>query len=175
MVDPHRFEGARIEPSAFADDTGAADPALARALAAYDRGEGGEGGYPAVLAALVPTRLLVPVVAVLGEVEYDENGLARDKTSEMAAVLMTGADGRMALLAFTSTETLARWNPEARPVPVGAQEAARSAVQEHAAALVVDLAGPVTFVLEGEDLQAVAAGWTLARVGDRLGWLRPES
>ena len=36
----------------------------------------------------------------------------------------------------------AAWNPEARPVPVAARLAAQSAVQEEAAALVVDIAGP---------------------------------
>ena len=35
--------------------------------------------------------------------------------------------------------------------------AARAAVQERAAALVVDVAGPVPFVVEGEDLRALAA------------------
>ena len=56
-----------------------------------------------VLALLQDARLLVPVVALLGEVDHDERGLAHDKTSDMAAVLMTGRDGRTALLAFTGT------------------------------------------------------------------------
>ena len=94
--------------------------------------------------ALQDARLLVPVVAMLGEVEYDDRGLAHDKTSDMAAVLMQGADGRLALLAFTSTAALAAWNPEARPVPVAAKLAAQSAVQEEAAAMVIDVAGPTT-------------------------------
>ena len=112
-------------------------------------------------------------LAVLGEVEYDEAGLAHDKTSDMAAVLLTGADGRLALLAFTGTEALQRWNPDARPVPVTTALAAQAAVQEGAAALVVDVAGPVTFVAEAEDLQGLAAGWTPARVGGRAAWIRP--
>jgi len=115
----------------------------------------------------------VPVVALLGEVEYDEHGLAHDKTSDMAAVLMTGRDGRLALLAFTGTQTLTRWNPEARPVPVATQLAAQSALQDQAAALVIDIAGPHTFVIEGADLEAVARGWTLAEVGGRSAWIRP--
>ena len=99
----------------------------------------------------------MPVVALLGEVEYDERGLAHDKSSDMAAVLLTGADGRMALLAFTGTDALAAWNAEARPVAVPTAIAARAAVQERAAALVIDVAGPVPFVVEGEDLRALAA------------------
>ena len=82
----------------------------------------------------------------------DAAWLAHDKSSDMAAVLLTGADGRMALLAFTGTGTLAGWNPEARPVAVPTAVAARAALQERAAALVVDVAGPVPFVVEGEDL-----------------------
>ena len=140
---------------AFPDDDGAADPALTTALAAYGSGA---GDYDAAFAALAPSRLIVPVVAVLGEVEVDEQGLARDKSADMAAVLMQGLDGRRALLAFTSLATLAAWNPEARPVPVPARTAALAAVQEDAAALVVDVAGPVTFVVEGAALTRLATG-----------------
>jgi SseB protein N-terminal domain len=170
MVDPHRFDGARILESSFPDDTGVADPRLTGALAALSTGT---GGFAEVVEALAPTRLLVPVVAVLGEVEVDEQGLAHDKSSDMAAVLLTGGDGRMALLAFTSSDSLTRWSSEARPVPVPARVAAQSAVAEGADALVLDVAGPAQFVLEGEDLVAFASGWTLTRVGDGLGWLRP--
>ncbi|HEU4810971.1 MAG TPA: SseB family protein [Nocardioides sp.] len=160
----------RLIESGFADDTGAADPGLVAALASY-------AAEPArsaeVLGVLGQARLLVPVVAVLGEVEYDDAGLAHDKSSDMAAVLLQGNDGRMALLAFTGTESLARWNPDARPVPVTAQLAAQAAIQDQAAALVIDLAGPTTFVVEGEDLHGLASGWSLARVGGRVAWIRP--
>ena len=171
MVDPNRFAGAEILQSSFPDDDGGTAPRLLAALEAYDVDP---TAATAVIHSLAPSRLLAPVVAVLGEVEYDERGLAHDKSSDMATVLLTGADGRQALLAFTSLDSLRRWNPEARPVPVPAPVAAQSAVQEKAAALVVDVAGPTTFVLQEHDLEAFAAGWTFARVGDRTGWLRPE-
>lgn len=158
----------RILESSFPDDDGSADPAVAAALSAYARG----GAYVDALMALRSSRLLVPVVALLGEVEYDEQGLAHDKTSDMAAVLLQGADGRLALLAFTSTDALAAWNPEARPVAVPARVAAQSAIQDDAAALVIDVAGPATFVVEGDDLTGLAAGWQLARAGERSAWIR---
>jgi hypothetical protein len=158
----------RLLGPGFPDDTGQGDPALRAALAAYGAGADAQ---VAALAHLAPSRLLVPVVAVLGEVEVGADGLARDKTSDMAAVLLEGADGRLAMLAFTGIDTLAAWDPQARPVPVTARTAAQSALQEGAAALVVDVAGPATFVLEGDDLQGVASGWTLTRVGDRSAWL----
>src|SRR4029453_15058159 len=98
--------------------------------------------YVDALLALQDARVLVPVVAVLGEVEYDAPGLPHDKTSDMAAVLLKGADGRLALLAFTGTEELRAWDPEARPVPVALRLAAQSALQGGAAARVVRGAGP---------------------------------
>ncbi len=91
MADSPRFDGARILQPGFPGDTGEADPELAAALAAQD---GTAATFAGVVAALAGTRLLVPVVAVLGEVEVDEAGLAHDKSSDMAAVLLTGADGR---------------------------------------------------------------------------------
>src|SRR4051812_4842286 len=53
------------------DDTGAPDPALSAALAAYAADPARE---PEVLAALAEARLLVPVVAVLGEAETGDDG-----------------------------------------------------------------------------------------------------
>ena len=111
-------------------------PGADRALAAYAADPARE---PEVLAALADARLLVPVVAVLGEVEVEPDGLAHDKSSDMAAVLLRGPDGRLALLAFTGLEPMQRWDPEARPVPVPARTAALAALQDGAEALVVDL------------------------------------
>jgi hypothetical protein len=162
-----------IPDPGFAGDDGTAPEALAQALAVYR--EDPDGGHLPALASLCVARLLVPVVAVLGEVGYDERGLAHDKSSDMAAVLMQRPDGRKALLAFTGSASLTTWNPEARPVPVPAATAALSAVQEGAEALLVDVAGPVRFVVEGEDLTALARGWRLVRLDDGWGWLTTES
>ena len=126
------------------DDTGAADPALTAALAAYAADPARE---PEVLAALAEARLLVPVVAELGESETGPDGLVRDKSSDMAAVLMRGPDGRLALLAFTGLEPMQRWDPDARPVPVPARTAALAAMQDGAEALLIDLAGPVRYLV----------------------------
>lgn len=147
------------------------DPRLESALASYAQDP--EGRHAATLAVLQHTRLVVPVVAVLGEAEVDDAGLAHDKVSDMAAVLMQGRDGRTALLAFTGAEPLHRWQPDARPVPVPASQAAQAALQDGAAALLVDVAGPVMFVVEGEDLEALAAGYGLVEVNGRYGWAGP--
>jgi hypothetical protein len=161
-----------IPDSAFSDDDGSASPRLSAALAAWAEDRTAEGP---VLEALKDARLLVPVVAVLGEVEVDGDGLAHDKSSDMASVLLRGADGRMALLAFSGLSALRAWDPTARPVPVTARTAAQAALQDGAAALVVDVAGPASFVVEGQDLQGVARGWALARVGGRSAWVATDT
>lgn len=150
----------------FAGDDGAADPAVVAALEGY---RAARTSYVDALAVLQHCRVLVPVVAVLGEVSYDDQGLAHDKSSDMATVLTTGPDGRRGLLAFTGTAAFTTWDPQARPVPVGLADAARAALQDGASALVVDLAGPVPFVVEEAALRALAAGQVLVRLADG-GW-----
>jgi hypothetical protein len=163
---PDSGAGRRTIPDpGFAGDEGAADPALAAALATFaaDRGR-----HLEVFLALQSARLLVPVLAVPGEVEVDDGGLATEKTSDMATVLVTGRDGRQAMLGFTSVATLAAWRADARPVPVAAPVVALSALEAEAAALVVDLAGPTTYVVEGDLLEGLARRWMLADTGEGL-------
>jgi hypothetical protein len=160
-----------IPDPGFAGDDGSASAEVEAALAAYRRPG---GSRLAALQVLQHARLLVPVVAVLGEVEVDDAGLAHDKSSDMATVLTTAPDGRRGLLAFTSSSTMARWDPQARPVPVAARLAARAARQESADALVLDVAGPVPFAVEGESLASLAEGLVLTRLRDRFGWVRVE-
>ena len=135
-------------------DYGSADPRVTGALDAYAAGRGGEH---AVLAALDASRLLVPVVAVLAEEDTAALGLRRDKSSEMALPTVIGTDGRAALPAFTSAASLARWRGEARPVPVPAARVWQSGATD-ASAVVIDIAGPVPFAVDGARLAALAQG-----------------
>ncbi|ORT59962.1 SseB family protein [Streptomyces sp. CB03238] len=146
-----------IPDPGFSDDDGTAEPELAAALAAWAQDRAAK---PRVLAALKGARLLVPVVAVLGEVEEDEEtGLRREKTSDMAVPTLTAGD-RRALPAFTSLESLALWDPAARPVAVPLHQALQAAAHEKADTLVLDLAGPVPYQLTGPALLALAEGRT---------------
>ncbi|MFE5892703.1 SseB family protein [Streptomyces sp. NPDC056462] len=145
-----------IPDSGFSDDDGSADPRLSAALADWAADRAAEGP---VLEALKDARLLVPVVAVLGEVEEDENGLRREKTSDMAVPTLKAGE-RTALPAFTSTESLARWDPAARPVAVPLRQALQAAAHEKADTIVLDMAGPVPFELSGRSLLALAEGRT---------------
>lgn len=163
-----------IPDPGFAGDEGRVDTAVAAALAAYDASPTDRARGLAVVAALQESRVLVPVVAVAGETEVDEQGLTREKTTDMAAVLTTGRGGRRALLAFSGLDRLQRWDPAARPVPVSLADAARSAVQQQADALVLDVAGPVLFPLDADLLRPLADGHRLLRLPDGgWGWALP--
>jgi len=159
-----------IPDPGFPGDDGSASAAVWEALERY---AADPTRHAATLSVLQHARLLVPVVAVLGEVEHDEQGLAHDKTSDMATITMVGRDGRSALLAFTGQDSLTRWDPAARPVPVTAARAAEAALQDASAALLIDVAGPVVFVVETEDLRELARGSVLVEVSAGYGWATP--
>lgn len=132
------WAGRRLEGTGFDRDTGEADPQL---LAAVDAAAAdGPAAETAMMQLLLRARLLVPVVAVPGEVD-DSSGLPVDVSSDMAVVTLVAPDGQRALPAFTSLAALQAWDPSARPVPVGAQRAAEAAVQEGCQVLVLDLPG----------------------------------
>lgn len=80
-----------------------------------------------------------------------------EKETEMALPTLVGKDGRTAVIAFTGTQALARWDPGARPVPFPASRVWQYAAAE-GHAVVVDVAGPVPMVVEGARLAALAAG-----------------
>jgi hypothetical protein len=74
----------------------------------------------------------------------------------MALPKLVGKDGRQAVLAFTGAGPMARWRADARPVQATAPQVCQAARHEDAAAVVVDVAGPVPFVIEGGMLRALA-------------------
>jgi hypothetical protein len=165
------------DPS-FRDDDGSADTMVSAALAAFAAGQQSE---TAALTALAGSRLLVPVVAVLAEqlgqegeqeTEHDTErrsqpgapvtgasgaALHGEKASEMAMPTLIGMDGRRAVPAFTSMDSMRRWQPDARPVPVRALHVWQAAVAD-SCAVVVDVGGPVPLAVEGYRLAALARG-----------------
>ena len=143
---PGPGRGRHIEtPARFAGDDGSADPRWVDAYA-----------DPAAVEQLLRNgvRLLVPIVSVLDEVDDVTGG---DKSSHMASVSLIQADGRRGLLAFTGVETMRLWDPAARPVPVASYDLAAAATEEGADGVLVDIAGPVRFAIDGELLVELAA------------------
>lgn len=143
------------EPS-FPDDDGMVDAALAEAF----------GDETRVLAILGDVRVFVPVVALPDDTPADG-----DNEADMAAVMMTGADGRQALLAFSSVAAMTAWNADARPVPVWGRQAARAALDEGASAVLLDLASPTFTVIETADVEHLAAGHRLVSTQAGPAWV----
>ena len=153
---------------AFPDDDGLVDAALSAAL----------GDDTRVLAVLGGVRVFVPVVALLDDTPAEPGGgsgqRAEDgtaKEADMAAVMMTGADGRQALMAFSSVAAMTAWNADARPVPVWSRQAARAALDEGASAVLLDLASPTFTVIETADVEHLAAGHRLVSTEAGPAWV----
>ncbi|HEX3004312.1 MAG TPA: SseB family protein [Angustibacter sp.] len=148
------WQGRTLPQGGFTGDEGAADPGLQQAL---EERAAGRAGDEDVVAALASARLMVPVVAVLGEGVEATHGTA-DKQADMALVTLTSPDGVRALPVFSSLSSLAQWDATARPVPVEARRAAVSAVAEGCDVMVLDPSGPVSFVVGRPALWALGQG-----------------
>ncbi|MFT7711998.1 SseB family protein [Clavibacter tessellarius] len=153
------WAGRSFEPTAFPGDDGSAPPALAEALARHGRGEVGPS---AVVDALRDARLLIPLVARLGEEGVGETGLKVDKSAELSIITVAGPDGRTVMPVFTSVAAMGRWNPAARPVPADAVRVALAAASEETDLVVLDPMSETEFVLRRPAVWAVARSlpWT---------------
>jgi SseB protein N-terminal domain len=156
------FTGRSFEatPSPFAEDDGTAPAAF---LAAHEDFLAGRAGPEAVVAALQDVRLLVPLLAGLGEAG-EHQGRTVDKQAELALVTVAGPDGRRVLPAFSSAAAMAVWNPAARPVPAPARQVALGAAGDGTELVIVDPRAPTCFVLRRSALEALARG---------VGWSPP--
>ncbi len=85
-----------------------------------------------------------------------EEGVEKD--SHMTSVEFHSADGRRALLAFSGVDSLAEWDPKARPVARVGYAVAQSALEQELDALIVDVSGPVPTAIDGTLLALLAIG-----------------
>lgn len=154
------------QPSAaYLDDHGDADPAVRAALAAA----GDQLGYLRAVVALGGARLLMPIVA---SGDDGMGGPDLDRHAEMAAVTIENAQGEKALLAFTGIDSMTAWSRDARPVLGTLDEMCATVAEAGATHLLVDVAGPVQFVLGPDVAQQAAKGHRLIELEDGgFGWM----
>jgi len=163
----------RLMTSPFLGDSGAASEETRRLVEAAAT-EASPIAYLRAVAALCGDRLLVPIVATTTRLGHTVGGLASDKEAEMSVVTLQAPDGRRALLAFTGLDSLKAWQADARPVPVTVDVAAQAARSEGVSAVLIDVAGPNTFLIEAEILAELAAGHRLVEVSEgEFGWIIP--
>lgn len=149
------WAGRRFESNASAGDDGAAPPELLAAIRVF---RSGQGDAVAVVEAVRQSRLLIPLVAELGESGVSPHGHLVDKSQELSIVRVAGPDGRVVQPAFLSVESLAAWNPAARPVPAAGPRVALAAVDEGTDLIVLDPTSPTEFAIRRPALWALAQG-----------------
>ena len=109
-----------------------------------------------VVDALRGSRLLIPLVANLGESGEGAHGHTVDKSAELSIITVSTPDSQVALPAFTSVEAMQAWNPKARPVPNQARVVALAAASENSTRLVIDATSEHEFVLRRPAIAALA-------------------
>jgi hypothetical protein len=166
----------RLAPSAFPGDDGTASAETRELLEAVNS-EGTPTAYLRAVASLCGDRILVPVVATTTRLGQTVGGLTSDKEAEMSVVMLQAHNGRRAMLGFTGLDSLRAWQAEtARPVPVTLDVAAKTTHAEGGVALVIDVAGPASLVIDGEVLGQLAAGNRLLELErDVFGWAVPTT
>lgn len=125
-------------------------------MEAIRRFRAGEVGEREVVDAVRESRLLVPLIARLGETGTNDHGHLVDKSQELAIVTVQGPDGRTVLPAFTSVSSMLVWNPDARPVPVAGTRVALAAAAESTDLVVLDATSDSEFVIRRPALWAIA-------------------
>jgi hypothetical protein len=153
------WEGRHFEPNPSSNDDGSAPERLIEALRRFRSRELGESE---VIDALRESRLLIPLIARLGDSGVGEHGMLVDKSQELSIVTVVGPDGRTVLPVFTSVDAMRDWNPAARPIPADAERVAVAAASEDTDLVVLDPTSPTEFALRRPALWALAQGqrWT---------------
>ncbi len=149
------WAGRRFDPNPRADDDGSAPDDLLDAILKFRSGAAGQAD---VVDALRTARLLVPLVAELGEAGAGEHGHLVDKSQELSIVRVAGPDGRAVQPAFLSVAAMTAWNPAARPVPAAAPRVALAAAGEGTDLIVLDPTSATEFVVRRPAVWALAQG-----------------
>lgn len=157
------WAGRSFRPNPHAADDGRAPEALVAAIRRFRSGDGGQGD---VVASFAHSRVLIPLLAELGDpsagsgesggAEVGAHGLAIDKSQELSIVTVEGPDGRRVLPVFASVDAMARWNPAARPVPADGVRVALAAADDGTDLVVLDPGSDTEFLLRRPAVWAVA-------------------
>jgi len=147
------WAGRHFEPNQSPDDDGSAPPALLAAIADFRAGDADE---VAVVQEFRTSRLLIPLLAALGEAGVTAEGKRIDKSQELSIVTVSGPDGRTVLPVFSSVTAMGRWNRLARPVPAVGPRVALAAASEGTDLVVLDPTSETEFAFRRPALWAIA-------------------
>lgn len=146
------WEGRSFDANPYADDDGTARPELISAIEAFHQ----SGNASEVFNEFAKSRLLIPLLADLGESEIGAHGQVVDKSADLSIVTVETPDQQTALPVFSSVETMQRWNPTARPVPASAVRVALAAASEGNTRILLDAGSPTEFAFRRAAIAAIA-------------------
>ena len=160
------WDGRKFESNPWSTDDGSCPPDLEAVLREISAGL---ATVQDLVASLHGNRLLVPLLAQLGEAELGAHGQTVDKSAELSIVAVATPDGATAIPGFTDVSAMLRWNPTARPVPVPIAKLAVAAVGEGHTRVIVN-PGSESIALRHIQLRSLALGedWTRPDQSDEV-------
>lgn len=152
------WDGRAFNANPFANDDGSARPELISAIKDFhlscDASE--------VFKEFSKSRLLIPLLAELGESGEGAHGHSVDKSADFSIVNVETPDGQVGMPVFSSVETMQRWNKDARPVPSDAIRVALAAASEGTTRIILDAGSETEFAFRRAAIAAIAQqrSWT---------------
>ena len=152
------WDGRAFNENPFANDDGSASPELISAINEFHE----TGDASKVFSEFSKSRLLIPLLADLGESEEGAHGQTIDKSADLSIVNVETPDGQIGLPVFSSVETMQRWNSTARPVPSDAIRVALAAASEGNTRIILDPGSETEFAFRRAAIAAMAQqqSWT---------------
>lgn len=162
------WEGRSFDSNPFADDDGSANPQLIAALAEF---RANPADPREVFRAFAASRLLIPLLADLGESGEGAHGQTVDKSADLSIVTVQTPDGQTGLPVFSSVAAMSVWNKTARPVPADAVRVAMAAASEGNTRIVLDPGSETEFVFRRPAIKAIAMqqDWVPAFLNEDVG------
>jgi hypothetical protein len=154
------WQGREFQENPFANDDGAARPELIDAIKNFHT----DGDPAPVVEEFKKSRLLIPLLADLGEAGEGAHGQTVDKSADLSIVTVETPDKKTALPVFSSVETMLRWNKQARPVPSDAIRVALAAASEGTTRIVLDPGSETEFAIRRA---------AIAAIGQQKDWRAP--
>lgn len=146
------WDGRAFNENPFANDDGSARPELISAILEFHE----TGDASKVFSEFSKSRLLIPLLADLGESDVGAHGQTVDKSADLSIVNVETPDGQVGLPVFSSVESMQRWNATARPVPSDAIRVALAAASEGNTRIILDPGSETEFAFRRAAIAAMA-------------------
>ena len=161
------WDGRAFNENPFANDDGSARPELISAIHEFHQ----TGDATNVFAEFSKSRLLIPLLADLGESGEGAHGQTVDKSADLSIVNVETPDGQVGLPVFSSVDSMKLWNSTARPVPSDAIRVALAAASEGNTRIILDPGSDTEFVFRRPAIKSIAMQqeWTPSFLNEAVG------